>query len=96
MFVGGVTYVYIPSWTKVANRYFSSSEHELRSLFDRFGKVQTCIVNKDKRHAFVKMVSRKDAVAAKDAMESNRTADSQLRVRSVILKSSVSFECDIG
>jgi len=65
---------------------FRSSEHELRSLFDRFGKVQTCIVNKDKRHAFVKMVSRKDAVAAKDAMESNRTADSQLRVRSVILR----------
>jgi protein NRD1 len=60
-----------------------SSEHELRSLFDRFGKVQTCIVNKDKRHAFVKMVSRRDAVAAKDAMESNRTPDSQLRVRSV-------------
>ncbi len=64
----------------------SSSEHELRSIFDRFGKVQTCIVNKDKRHAFVKMVSRKDAVTAKDAMESNRTPDSQLRVRSVILR----------
>jgi protein NRD1 len=61
-----------------------SSEQELRALFNRFGKVQTCIVNKDKRHAFVKMVSRKDAVNAKDAMESNRTPDSQLRVRSVI------------
>jgi protein NRD1 len=64
-----------------------SSDQELRSLFNRFGKVQTCIVNKDKRHAFVKMVSRKDAVAAKDAMESNRTPDSQLRVRSVIRES---------
>ena len=61
-----------------------SSEQELRALFNRFGKVQTCIVNKDKRHAFVKMVSRKDAVNAKDAMESNRTPDSQLRVRLVI------------
>jgi protein NRD1 len=58
------------------------SEPELRSIFDRFGRVQTCIVNKDKRHAFVKMISRKDAVAAKDAMEGGRTPDSQLRVRS--------------
>jgi protein NRD1 len=43
--------------------------------------VQTCIVNKDKRHAFVKMVSRKDAVNAKESMEGNRAPDSQLRVR---------------
>jgi hypothetical protein len=55
-------------------------EHELRRIFDKFGSVQTCIVNKDKRHAFVKMVSREDAVRAKEAMEKNRTPDSQLRV----------------
>jgi uncharacterized protein YbjQ (UPF0145 family) len=61
-----------------------SSEQELRNIFDRYGKVQTCIVNKDKRHAFVKMISRADAVSAKDAMEKNRTPDSQLRVCSVI------------
>ncbi|KAH9217228.1 hypothetical protein DL95DRAFT_386727 [Leptodontidium sp. 2 PMI_412] len=65
LFVGGVT----------------SSEHELRSLFSQFGRVQTCIVNKDKRHAFVKMISRQDAIAAKDAMEKNRSPDSQLRTR---------------
>ena len=57
-------------------------EWELRNIFDQFGKVQTCIVNKDKRHAFVKMLSREDALSAKDAMEKNRTPDSQLRVRS--------------
>lgn len=60
------------------------SEQELRNIFDRYGMVQTCIVNKDKRHAFVKMISRKDAVSAKDAMEKNRTPDSALRVRSTM------------
>lgn len=54
LFVGGVT----------------CSEAELRSVFGRHGQVQTCIVNKDKRHAFVKMVTRGDAVHAKEAMES--------------------------
>lgn len=37
-------------------------------------------MNKEKRHAFVKMISRDDAVRAKAAMENNRTPDSQLRV----------------
>ncbi|KAI1506578.1 hypothetical protein F5X99DRAFT_364790 [Biscogniauxia marginata] len=55
LFVGGVT---VP-------------ESELRSAFNRHGQVQTCIVNKDKRHAFVKMVTRRDAVTAKDAMENS-------------------------
>lgn len=41
----------------------------MRALFSRFGKVQTCIVNHDKRHAFVKMINRTDAVAAKAGME---------------------------
>ncbi|KXJ96977.1 hypothetical protein Micbo1qcDRAFT_4585 [Microdochium bolleyi] len=53
LFVGGVT---VP-------------ESELRGIFGRNGAVQTCIVNKDKRHAFVKMANRKDAVAAKEANE---------------------------
>ena len=44
LFVGGVT----------------SSEAHLRSLFDKFGIVQTCIVNVDKSHAFVKMLNRQD------------------------------------
>jgi RNA recognition motif-containing protein len=55
-------------------------ERDLRDIFERFGKVQTCIVNTEKRHAFVKMLSRDDALKAKEAMEKNRTPDSQLRV----------------
>ncbi|KAL2880188.1 hypothetical protein SGCOL_004575 [Colletotrichum sp. CLE4] len=66
----------------------NQSEHELRAIFTRFGQVQSCIVNKDKRHAFVKMVSREDAVRAKDGMEMRANGsmpqnddESQLRTR---------------
>lgn len=59
----------------------SSAEVDLKSMFDRYGRVQTCIINEHKRHAFVKMASRADAVAAREAMEQNRASDSQLRVR---------------
>lgn len=65
LFVGGVT---IP-------------EAQLRALFNRFGTVQTCIVNIDKRHAFIKMVTRPDAIAARDGMESYRQGEMQLRTR---------------
>ena len=37
-------------------------------------------MNKDKRHAFVKMYYRKDAERAKAAMEDMRSQDFQLRV----------------
>jgi RNA recognition motif-containing protein len=59
---------------------YSCSENELREIFNRFGQVQTCIVNKDKRHAFVKMYYRKDAERAKTAMEEMRNQEFQLRV----------------
>ncbi|KAJ5149039.1 hypothetical protein N7448_000617 [Penicillium atrosanguineum] len=65
LFVGGVT----------------STESQLRDLFGKFGIVQTCIVNIDKRHAFIKMISRQDAVSARDGMESFRTGEMQLRTR---------------
>lgn len=65
LFVGGVT----------------CPESELRNMFSRFAAVQTCIVNKEKRHAFVKMYTRKDAVCAKEAMEEGRSPDAQLRTR---------------
>lgn len=52
----------------------------MRSLFSKFGIVQTCIVNTDKRHAFIKMISRQDAIAAREGMESYKTGDMQLRV----------------
>ncbi|TPX11027.1 uncharacterized protein E0L32_008064 [Thyridium curvatum] len=65
LFVGGVT----------------CSEAELRAIFARYGEVQTCIVNKEKRHAFVKMYTRKAAVAAKEGMEDARTQELPLRTR---------------
>lgn len=65
LFVGGVT----------------SSEAQLRSLFNQFGVVQTCIVNTDKRHAFIKMISRQDAINARDGMETYRSGEMQLRTR---------------
>lgn len=68
LFVGGVT----------------SSEAHLRSLFQQYGQVQTCIVNVDKRHAFVKMINRRDAEKARDGMEEYKTGDTQLRVRDPI------------
>ncbi|KAM0277406.1 hypothetical protein ACHAQH_005848 [Verticillium albo-atrum] len=66
LFVGGVT----------------CTEQELRNIFSQYGQVQTCIVNKDKRHAFVKMLTRKDAEAAKEALEFPQGPDGlQLRTR---------------
>ncbi|KAJ4307119.1 hypothetical protein N0V88_000496 [Collariella sp. IMI 366227] len=66
LFVGGVT----------------CSENELRNLFARYGHVQTCIVHRDKRHAFVKMFTRKDAERAKEAMqEARNNQEFDLRTR---------------
>ncbi|KAF1961184.1 hypothetical protein CC80DRAFT_232392 [Byssothecium circinans] len=45
------------------------NESEIRNIFNRFGRVQTCIVAQEKRHAFVKMLTRPDAVAAKEGMD---------------------------
>ncbi|KAF2840338.1 hypothetical protein M501DRAFT_1010473 [Patellaria atrata CBS 101060] len=45
------------------------SESEIRNIFNRFGKIQSCIVNLDRRHAFIKMVDRQGAVVAKEAMD---------------------------
>jgi protein NRD1 len=45
---------------------------EIRSRFSRFGFVQTCIVYHDKRHAFVKMSTRLDAVRAKSEVREVR------------------------
>ncbi|KAJ9641930.1 hypothetical protein H2199_005144 [Coniosporium tulheliwenetii] len=58
------------------------SEAEVKSIFSRFGKVQTCIVNPDKHHAFVKMVDRKDAVAAKVGMENSTDPEVVNKARS--------------
>jgi protein NRD1 len=57
-----------------------TGEDELRAIFSAYGRVQTCIVNIDKRHAFVKMINRKEAVQAKEALEHYKSGDMQLRV----------------
>ncbi|KAH8756090.1 hypothetical protein F5883DRAFT_570271 [Diaporthe sp. PMI_573] len=57
------------------------SEDVLRNIFNGFGAVQTCIVKKVKRHAFVKMCRRQDAVIAKEAMKSGRSPDVQQGTR---------------
>lgn len=59
------------------------TEGEIRSIFARFGRVQTCIVNQDKRHAFVKMLTRPDAVAAKEGMDSLQDPSAQSKARQV-------------
>ncbi|KAF8544421.1 hypothetical protein BDD12DRAFT_506439 [Trichophaea hybrida] len=65
LFVGGVTI----------------GDDELRQLFENFGQVQSCIVNQDKRHAFIKMLTREDAVKAKAGMETYKTDNMTLRTR---------------
>lgn len=65
LFVGGVTI----------------SEDELHALFSQHGVVQSCIVNHDKRHAFVKMLTRPDAERAKSAMEFYKADHVTLRTR---------------
>lgn len=59
----------------------NGNESELRAIFGRFGPVQTCIANEDKRHAFVKMCNRQDAVNAKTAMETTRDPDILAKAR---------------
>ena len=51
----------------------NGTQQEIQSLFERFGRVQTCIANREKRHAFVKMTSRTDALTAKAGMEEMQT-----------------------
>jgi protein NRD1 len=59
------------------------TEGEIRGIFSRFGKVQTCIVNQEKRHAFVKMVNRRDAVSAKEGMDNIQDPDALSKARQV-------------
>jgi protein NRD1 len=65
LFVGGVT----------------QREPQLRDLFAQYGIVQTCIVNIDKRHAFIKMLTREYAQRARTGMEEYRENGSQIRTK---------------
>lgn len=68
---------------RIADDNSSCTDGDLRSIFSQFGHVQTCIVNQEKRHGFIKMISRRDALAAKEGMEHYKKPDLQLRVRLV-------------
>jgi len=59
------------------------SDQELHRIFSRFGLVQSAIVNNEKRHAFVKMCNRNEAVAARDGMESMTDPEITSKVRKV-------------
>ncbi|KAL5395261.1 hypothetical protein PMIN04_001149 [Paraphaeosphaeria minitans] len=59
----------------------TGTESEIRSIFSQFGKVQSCIVNQDKRHAFVKMLTRPDALAAKAGMDSTQDPNALSKAR---------------
>lgn len=63
----------------------AGTESEIRNIFSQFGKVQSCIVNQDKRHAFVKMLTRPDAVAAKAGMDSIQDPNALSKARQVSL-----------
>ncbi|CAI4218154.1 unnamed protein product [Parascedosporium putredinis] len=65
LFVGGVT----------------CTQSELQDLFGRVGKVQSVIINKEKRHAFVKMLTREGAVVAKETMGEYKSGGLALRTR---------------
>ncbi|KAK3719608.1 hypothetical protein LTR37_004145 [Vermiconidia calcicola] len=47
----------------------NGQQQDIHALFERFGRVQTCIANRDKRHAFVKMTTRAHALNARAGME---------------------------
>ncbi|KAL1601600.1 hypothetical protein SLS60_006515 [Paraconiothyrium brasiliense] len=59
----------------------TGTESDIRSIFSQFGKVQSCIVNQDKRHAFVKMLTRPDALAAKAGMDSTQDPNALSKAR---------------
>lgn len=59
------------------------TDSEIRNIFSRFGQVQTCIVNQEKRHAFVKMVTRRDALAAKEGMDKLQDPSALSKARQV-------------
>ena len=52
----------------------------MKTLFEPYGKVQTVILNHDKRMAFVKLYTRLEAEKARQGMMAVPYADTTLRV----------------
>ncbi|KAK9453165.1 hypothetical protein V1511DRAFT_490070 [Dipodascopsis uninucleata] len=59
----------------------SMSEERLISIFEQAAKVQGIIMNKEKRHAFMKVYYRSDAELIKNTMETYTEGDVTLRTR---------------
>lgn len=47
----------------------NGTQEQIHDLFGRFGAVASCITNRDKRHAFVKMTTREHTLNAKAGVE---------------------------
>lgn len=71
----------------IPNYRSRATEQELRQIFSRFGEVQTCIVNPEKHHAFVKMANRTDSVQAKLGMEKEKNPQILNKARQVCSQS---------
>lgn len=52
----------------------NGSQQEISELFSRFGEVASCIPNREKRHAFVKMTTREYTLNAKAGVEALQNA----------------------
>nr|OQO31094.1 hypothetical protein B0A51_01661 [Rachicladosporium sp. CCFEE 5018]OQO31510.1 hypothetical protein B0A51_01277 [Rachicladosporium sp. CCFEE 5018] len=53
----------------------NGSQTEIAELFGRFGQVASCIPNREKRHAFVKMTTRDYTLAAKAGVDALQSAN---------------------
>lgn len=53
----------------------NGSQQEISELFSRFGEVASCIPNREKRHAFVKMTTREHTLNAKAGVEALQNAN---------------------
>lgn len=53
----------------------NTNEDDLMAYISRYARVQSCIVNHDKRHAFLKLISHQDAINAKQSIDSRPEAE---------------------
>jgi protein NRD1 len=53
----------------------NGTQQEIAELFSRFGEVASCIPNREKRHAFVKMTTREHTLNAKAGVEALQNAN---------------------
>jgi hypothetical protein len=64
----------VPAHLLIANSG-GADESQLMEYIGRFARVQSCIVNHDKRHAFLKLNSHQDAINVKAAVDQRPEAE---------------------